>query len=392
MISEKLSKAAVSAGVSAKKIWLAHALERDTLEKMNRDHGASGSDRELRKEYRDRVLPYWEKYGRRPKYFWFRYFGSRDGIIHPGFIPADMYYTELIPYLNDMRKAPGQEDKCRFEMLLPDVRQPLTVCRRISGEYYDKEMRYLRETDAVSLCAELLANGTDIIIKKAVQSDYGSGITIVRAGSFAEGGRKTGESSGDSGDRIRELFIKSGSGFIVQEMLRQHPSLDALCPTAVSTVRVCSLFYGGEVYIPAMSLRSAAYGAEFIGGGQGPWSSEILADGRLYPAAIYGTGETGRIDDKDWFDPELVIPGIDDMRGIVRRAHKQLPDFRWIGWDFVIEEDGRPVMLEYNLRPSHGTQRVICRPVFGDMTETILEDYFHGRSLEGNHSQLIMLQ
>ncbi len=389
MISEKIISAAVSAGVSAKKIWLKHALERETLEKMNADHGASGDDRELRKEYRDSVLPYWRKYGRRPKYMWFRYFGSRDGIIHPGFIPADLYYTELIPYLNDMRIAPGQEDKCRFEMFLPGVRQPVTVCRRISGEYYDREMRYLREIDAISLCSERLAHGTDIIIKKARQSDYGSGITIVRAAGFEEAGGTTGESYAD---RIWELFEKSGSGFIVQEMLRQHPSLDALCPSAVSTVRVCSLFYDGEVYITAMSFRSAADGAEFIGGGQGTWSSEILADGRLYPVAVYGTGETGRIDDKDWFDPDLVIPGIDEMREIVRSAHKQLPDFRWIGWDFVIAEDGRPVMLEYNLRPSHGTQRVICRPLFGDMTESILEDYFHGRSLEDNHSQLIMLQ
>lgn len=389
MISEKIISAAVSTGVSAKKIWLKHALERETLELMKAGHGSQGNDRELRKAYHDFALPYWKRYGRRPKFFWFKCYGSRDGIIHPGFIPADIYYTELVPYLNDMRKAPGQEDKCRFEMFLSDVRQSVTICRRISGEYYDKEMQYLRERDAISLCLERLSNGTDIIIKKAVQSDYGSGITIVRAGSFAEEGGRTGESFKD---RIRELFRKSGSGFIVQEMLRQHPSLDVLCPTAVSTIRVCSLFFGGEVYMPAMSFRSAVAGREFIGGDKGTWSAEILDDGRLYPVAVYENGEIDRIDNKERFDPDFMIPGMEELREIVRNAHKQLPDFRWIGWDFAIADDGRPVMLEYNLRPSNDTQRVICKPIFGDMTETVLEDYFHGRSLEENHSQLIMLQ
>lgn len=389
MKSEKIISAAVSAGVATKKRWLKHALERETLEKMNADHGVSWNDRDLRKAYRDLAVPYWKRYGRRPQYLWFRYYGSRDGVIHPGIIPADIYYTELIPYLNDLKIAPGQEDKCRFQMLLPDVRQPVTVCRRISGEYYDEEMRYLNECDAISLCFERLAQGTDIIIKEAVLSGYGSGITIVRAESFLA---ETGGAGEKSADCLRDLFRKIGSGFIVQEMLRQHPSLDALCPTAVSTIRVCSLFYGGDVHIEATSFRSALAGAKFVGGGQGTWSSEILDDGSLHPVAIYGTGETGRINDRDWYDPDFVLPGIEEMCEIVRRAHKQLPNFRWIGWDFVIAEDGRPVMLEYNLRPSLGTQRVICRPIFGDMTETVLEDYFHDRSLEENHKQLIMLQ
>ena len=38
-----------------------------------------------------------------------------------------------------------------------------------------------------------------------------------------------------------------------------------------------------------------------------------------------------------------------------------------------------------------GTQRVIGRPIFGDMTDAVLEDYFHGRTLEQNHKQQIMV-
>jgi D-alanine-D-alanine ligase-like ATP-grasp enzyme len=58
----------------------------------------------------------------------------------------------------------------------------------------------------------------------------------------------------------------------------------------------------------------------------------------------------------------------------IKRAHKDIPHFRIIGWDFSIDEVGDPVLIEYNGAP--GMNQVSCGPLFGDLTESVLNEIF----------------
>ena len=108
-------------------------------------------EKSRREEYRSSVLPYWKRFGRRPQSFWFELAGSRDHIMDPRFIPSDLYYLELIPYINNMNFAKATEDKNYLNMRFPDVKQAQTVCRRMAGEYYDEKMEYDKLSGTVEL-------------------------------------------------------------------------------------------------------------------------------------------------------------------------------------------------------------------------------------------------
>lgn len=45
---------------------------------------------------------------------------------------------------------------------------------------------------------------------------------------------------------------------------------------------------------------------------------------------------------------------------------------------------GDPVLIELNASPGDHAQRVCGRPLFGDMTDWVLEDYFKNRSMDNN--------
>jgi hypothetical protein len=71
----------------------------------------------------------------------------------------------------------------------------------------------------------------------------------------------------------------------------------------------------------------------------------------------------------------------------------RLAHFRFIGWDLTLDKDGDPVLIEFNLSP--GTicgQLSTCTPIFGDMTDRVLEDFFFERSLENTQKQGLLLQ
>ena len=78
---------------------------------------------------------------------------------------------------------------------------------------------------------------------------------------------------------------------------------------------------------------------------------------------------------------------------MVKKMHQRLPHFRWIGWDFMVDEAGKAVFIEANFAPGYyESQTACCTPIFGDMTERVIDDFFRGRSLEKNHRQDILIQ
>ncbi len=50
----------------------------------------------------------------------------------------------------------------------------------------------------------------------------------------------------------------------------------------------------------------------------------------------------------------------------------------------------RKALREDNLF-HYESQTTCCTPIFGDMTEQVIDDFFRGRSLEKNHMQGILI-
>ena len=98
---EKEYEEALAEAQRLKKRWLSAALAEETKDYI-RSIGGGCRDHEA---FREKVLPYWQRFGYVPEEFWFEFAGSRDGVMDPRFVPADLFYTELLPYLNEDEKA-----------------------------------------------------------------------------------------------------------------------------------------------------------------------------------------------------------------------------------------------------------------------------------------------
>ena len=342
---------------------------RKGMERINRRLARSlteGWDRQLRREeYLQVVVPYWKQFGRRPERFWFELAGSREQKMDPRFIPSDLYYLELLPYVNNLPFRWALEDKNYLEQRFADVKQAKSVCHRIAGAYYDENMEMIQEEDAVRLCRE---RGGELFIKPAMYSGFGQGI-------------KRFDPTTSTEEQIKEFFEAAGANCIVQEKIRQHAALAALHPDSVCTVRVLSLLAKDKVYIPLVYLRLPEKGSSHVIVGN-EYNAEILPDGRLYPKVWDDRGCWVNPYKEGLFDETTVIQGIDRILEEVKRIHPGIGHFKWIGWDFTLDEDGDPLLIELNSTPGDHAQRVCGRPLFGEMTDWLLEDYFKNRSME----------
>ena len=102
----------------------------------------------------------------------------------PRYIPSDLYYYELLPYLNNLPFYFALEDKNYLDLRFPDVKQAPTVCRRIAGEYYDETMALIGPDDAARLCME--REGA-LFIKPALYTAFGDGASQVDRMGFHPG-------------------------------------------------------------------------------------------------------------------------------------------------------------------------------------------------------------
>ena len=57
---------------------------------------------------------------------------------------------------------------------------------------------------------------------------------------------------------------------------------------------------------------------------------------------------------------------------MVKRLHLKLPFFNIVGWDVAIQEDGEPVLIEFNTNPGL-SQSAFCSGM-GKYTERIIRE------------------
>ena len=376
---ETMYKEAHKSAIETKKRYLASALEQEASELL-RKIGLDGWDAEERRRvYEQEVRPYWERFGltpkQSPKQMWFELYGSRDHRMDPRFIPADLYYTGILPYMNNGMQHHGLMNKGYLDYVFSDVKRPETVAMKTEGFYMDEKRNIIREEDAVGLCRE--RDGA-LFLKRSTGSKLGKGIFVFTPGDCTEA-------------EIRSIFEEAGPSFIVQEQIRQHPVIKQINPSSVSTIRILSLLMDNEASVISAVLRVSGPDMPYVTVHDGGFYAEIKEDGRLHPKVFDNNGawfEHG----KGTFDDSFVMPAMDKVYAEAKRIHPRIAHFKCVGWDFAVDEQGDPVMIEFNAFPGLDcSQTTCCKPIFGDRTDWILEDYFQRRTWEQNHRQDILI-
>ena len=318
---------------------------------------------DLDKAYEEVIVPYWKKYGYKPAKYWYQIFCDADQKVDPRYIPDDLYYGEMIPYFSNSQFRRFGEDKCYHDIWFPDIKRPETICKNIAGVYYSPDMTPISFDEAVNLAE---AFSEECLVKPSIDSGEGR---LIRFFDPAEKNRT----------EIEETFRKLGANFIMQAAVRQHETLSKLNPSSLNTIRIVSFFFEGEVQILSCILRVGAPNSKVDNVGAGGYACPIQMDGQLNDRAVNRTAEWVEETSTGIRFADIKIPEFDKVIETVKSAHKRLAHFKLIGWDMTVDQQGDPVLIEYNTCP--GANQISCGPTFGDLTDRVLDEFFVKRTL-----------
>ena len=172
---------------------------------------------------------------------------------------------------------------------------------------------------------------------------------------------------------------KRFSGLLADKNLNQHPILSAMNSSSVNTLRPITLVFKGEPMILSVVLRVGAPGSVVDNMCSGGYQIAVLPDGKLSSHAY--TNRNGKDDLVDISDQPVfcqTVPGYAAACAAALKGARQLPHLRLVAWDFAIDEQGEPVLLELNTH-APGQNQETNGPTFGDRTEEILSEVFAKR-------------
>lgn len=307
--------------------------------------------REVNEYYRSLI-------GRTVPLYCHEYFYSRTGYFTKEYIPNGFYNCELIPRANIHQLKGPYSDKNICDFLFPGENIVHSILKNMYGYYY-YEGRAVSEEEAIELCQNL----EKVIIKPSKEAE-GRGVRLFSA--------KNGITDID-GMSVAQLFKEYKKNFMVQEWVKQHEDMAALNPSSVNTIRILSYRSGMEVLIIYSVVRIGRKGAVIDNQCAGGISTTISKDGCLGKEAFGGFSE----DNIEKTDTGIVLegyklPSYDKAVEMVKRLHLKLPFFNLVGWDVAIQEDGEPVLIEFNTNP--GLSQSAIKSGMGEYTERIIRE------------------
>lgn len=327
------------------------------IDVKNRVNRIGGGYRGSKKEYHDVVLRYWHQYGKKPKKVWYDLYCNGLEKYDPRYVSDTIWFQDIMPHFNNIRMVPAYADKAIYNRILRDVKQPQTVVKRIGGYFYDGDGEHIISRKE----AELICLKEEHLIFKPSNGSKGSGIVFY-------------DSSGKNETEVTSIFDKVKGDFVAQRIIKQHYELQKLNPTSLNTVRLLSFHFKNEVFILSSLLRIGGAGSRIDNVSAGGSACAIYPNGWLHEQSVTRQST--------WTDKTpngiklktIKVPNYEKIVDAVKIAHRQLPYFNIIGWDFAVDVDGNPVMVEFNTRP--GQNQISCGPTFGYLSEEVFEEVF----------------
>lgn len=311
--------------------------------------------KEQKKEIQDFYL---STIGKKIPLYMHEYFYSRNGIFSKNYIPSTLYLCELLPKANNQQLSTFYSDKNFSELLFPGENIVHSILKNINGYYYFED-EPVSEEEAILRCQDM----KEVIIKPSRESK-GNGVQLITV---------TNGVTDVEGKTIEQLFKDYKKNFLIQKRVHQHKDMAALNPSSLNTMRILSYRSGMEVLIIYSVVRIGRMGQVIDNQSAGGLSTTISPDGKL---GKFSFGKVGS-DNVEQTDTGIKlegyqIPSYNKAIDFVKRLHYRLPFFNIIGWDVAIEENGEPILIEFNTKP--GLSQSAFGSGMGEHTERIIRE------------------
>lgn len=266
------------------------------------------------------------------------------------YIPDDFYMSKIEPYFNNPLIARKNEDKNLYDLFFEDIRMPQTIVRQIDGMFLDEKYHQLSCQAVVAKCKDCKT----VIVKKASESGGGHGIDFW--------------DSTESEEALLEKLNVSNN-VIVQELVKQHPSMALLHKSSINTLRITTVIYENKVIVSSHFVRMGMGGKKVDNVSSGGMLCAVKSDGRLAEVGYDDLGRPYRIHPTSGAKfADCTIPNFSKCLAMCVDAAPRLSHVaKLISWDVAVGEDGEPILIEANLTYCDvGIYQIACGPILCD--------------------------
>ena len=203
---------------------------------------------------------------------------------------------------------------------------------RVFSPFLKRDWMVVEEGNAAELRAFTERLGT--IVTKEPVGQAGTGVHRYHAAEI------------DDWDAFHRGLLQRGE-LLVEEVIRQHPDLTAVCPGTVNTTRVTAFFDGERTHILGMAQKfgRGAVSDQMTFGG---FYTMLDDDGHAVSAGYDSHGHVHeRHPDSGVVIADFQLPMVDDVKAFVDEVARVVPQVQYVGWDIVVTPDG-PVLVEGN--------------------------------------------
>lgn len=317
----------------------AHSIRQKLIKKRNR----KVVDRRLKKTLKSYSK---ETFGSSSYWPWLALYTEIRGEFKPGWLPDD-YYTVIFLDKYCPIDARISNYKTFDHRLFPGFAiEPVLI--KISGRLFDSENRPLAVAEAQNI---LIDYDNEVVIKE----DGGLGGQKVK---FIDS------------NIINLKNLQEIPNFVIQPVIKQHKSLKALSPNAVSTLRIVTFMKeNGDIDIKYTYLRFGMGESRVDNLSSGGAACYVDKNGNLTGLAYNKQGLTvgSEHPDTGFRFETLSIPNYEMILDYCKHSHLIFPYLRLIGWDITINEEAEPILLEWNVSPGIWLEEAMFGPCWIDV-------------------------
>ncbi len=321
---------------------------------------------DIKRTYNSSIQRYWKKhYGKRINLLWHTVISKVIGVENVRYIPHYLWKVEILPFFNNFSMQQTYMDKNLFNKLINCPDAPKTIIKRMHGQYYDEYNNCISRSVAREL---VFTDKKDKIIKPSHTNDgYKIKLFNTSGGSIILDERKS---------TFEEIESEYGLNYIIQERIEQHQLMAQVHPESVNTIRMVTFRWKEAIHILLAFARFGVGKKITDNAGTGGVCCGINENGLLNPTAVDMWGRKHDYHPTSGFDfnNRLMIPNYNKICRYARELHKQVFHFDIISWDIAVGNNTDLIVLEMNFMGASYVYQFACeQPIFGDMTEEVLE-------------------
>lgn len=310
---------------------------------------------------------YWtEISGKKISNRWHKLYESMSGKFAVDYFPEKMFSTKVETKLNNSQYARVLQDKNLLDTLSTGCGcvVPKMICMCSGGHFYDADRMLITRDEAI----DLVVKSNNLILKPTADSSSGEGI------SFIDNPQELKKQD------FEKLFNDLGANFVVQKRIIAHPDFASFNSTSINTIRIITYITNGEMHHVPIAFRIGRKDKTVDNIHAGGLVVGVCDNGTLLPEAYelgYGdkTVKYSAHPDSNVIFADYKLPCIPEIINSAYAVHRRLVNIGIVSWDFTVDNENNPVLIEANIRGQSiwFPQIVHGKGAFGEHTKDIME-------------------